>query len=160
MSGDRREDASVGRTEALEKENAELRKRLQQVENDRTEYLQNVSHQLVAPVNAIKWHIENLTEGRLGVDRARKVLKSIYSQATLLVHLTKNFNLMSNLDADHDLTALKEPPEQVEIYRLLVNLANDFQPLAWDKDIKISVEQSVLERTLSRCDQAFDYPSL
>jgi hypothetical protein len=42
--------------------------------------LQNVSHQLVAPLNAIKWHIENLTNARLSVDRAKKVLRSIYSQ--------------------------------------------------------------------------------
>lgn len=145
MSDDQIRNAQAARIRDLEAENAELRNRLEEVELDRTEYLQNVSHQLVAPVNAIKWHVENLTQGRLGVERAKKVLRSIYSQATLLVHLTKNFNLMSNLDADHELTALKEPPESVELGRLLVNLADDYQPLAWDKEIRIIVDQDELD---------------
>ncbi len=146
MSDDQHQNAREDRIRELEAENADLRKRLRQFEKDRTEYLQNVSHQLVAPVNAIKWHIENLTQARIGVDRAQTVLRSIYSQATLLVHLTKNFNLMSNLDADYDLTALKEPPESVDICRLLVNLANDYQPLAWDKEIRISVDPDKLDK--------------
>ncbi len=129
------------RTATLERENAELKDKLDQVERDRIEYLQNVSHQLVAPLNAMKWHIENLTEARVSVDRARKVLRSIYSQATIAVHLAKNFNLMSNLEADQALTRLKEPLREVELRRLLVNLADDFQPLAWDQEIKIVVEK-------------------
>ena len=131
--------------EELKKENTELRKRIEQVEKDREEYLQNVSHQLVAPLNAIKWHIENLTEGRLGPERIRKVLRSIYSQATLAVHLAKNFNLMSNLEADHALKKLKEPIQEIKLCQLLINLADDFQPLAWDRDIKISVKDENFE---------------
>lgn len=125
----------------LEKENLEFRKQMEQVERDRVEYLQNVSHQLVAPLNAIKWHIENLTEARIGIERARKVLRSVYSQATLAVHLAKNFNLMSNLEADHALTKLKEPLQEIELRQLLVNLADDFQPLAWDSEINIIVNK-------------------
>lgn len=118
-----------------------LEERLKQVEQEQTEYLQNVSHQLVAPLNAIKWHIENLTEARVSIDRARKVLRSIYSQATIAVHLAKNFNLMSNLEADHALTKLKEPLQDVNLRQLLINLADDFQPLAWDQAINISVNK-------------------
>lgn len=129
----------------LEEENHILRDKLVQVSMERAEYLQNVSHQLVAPLNAIKWHIENLTEARVGYERARKVLKSIYSQATIAVHLAKNFNLMSNLEADHALTALKEPLQEVKLYRLLINLADDFQPLAWEKDIRIEVTRTQFE---------------
>ena len=127
----------------LEHQAAELKRQMEQVEKERVEYLQNVSHQLVAPLNAIKWHIENLTapEGRIGLDRARKVLRSIYSQATLVVHLAKNFNLMSNLEADHALTKLKEPIEEIKLRQLLVNLADDFQPLAWDSNINIVVDE-------------------
>jgi signal transduction histidine kinase len=128
------------RLASLETENAKLRKQLEQVEKDRVQYLQNVSHQLVAPLNAIKWHIENLTEARIGIERAKKVLRSIYSQATLAVHLAKNFNLMSNLETEHPLSSLKEPLQDVELCRLLVNLADDFQPLAWDGNIQIKVK--------------------
>lgn len=128
------------RIKYLENEIFELKQKFTQVEKERVEYLQNVSHQLVAPLNAIKWHIENLTEGRLmNVERIQKVLRSIYSQATIAVHLAKNFNLMSNLEADHSLSALKEPLREINICKLLINLADDFQPLAWDKDVRIEV---------------------
>jgi len=132
------------RVQELEREKAAITERFKQVDRDRVEYLQNVSHQLVAPLNAIKWHIENLTQARVGIERARKVLRSVYSQATLAVHLAKNFNLMSNLEADHALSALKEPLQEVELCRLLVNLADDFQPLAWDREIQIRVLEDQL----------------
>lgn len=127
---------------ALERENRELGTKLKEVERQRTEYLQNVAHQLVAPLNAIKWHIENLTEARVSIDRAKKVLRSIYSQATIAVHLAKNFNLMSNLEADHALSKLKEPLRDVSLLPLLINLADDFQPLAWDREINIAVDRA------------------
>ena len=130
------ESASISR---LERENAQLRAELSRVNAERIEYLQNVSHQLVAPLNAIKWHIENITNNRIGVERAKKVLRSIYSQSTLAVHLAKNFALLSNLDADHALTALKEPLQEVPLLAMVINLADDFQPLGWDREIKISV---------------------
>ena len=145
MSRDETRDELVRLVEVLEKKNNELERQIAQVEKDRTEYLQNVSHQLVAPLNAMKWHIENLTSARIGVDRAKKVLRSVYSQATLAVHLAKNFNLMSNLEGEHALSKLKEPLQRVGLYRLLVNLADDFQPLAWDREITIGVEDGAFE---------------
>jgi two-component system sensor histidine kinase SenX3 len=123
----------------LTKENARLRSELDRVNRERIEYLQNVSHQLVAPLNAIKWHIENLTSNRVSVERAKKVLRSIYSQSTIAVHLAKNFALMSNIEADHSLAALREPLQEVNILGLLINLADDFQPLGWDKELTIQV---------------------
>src|SRR2546427_4645788 len=114
-------DFGAKRILALEKENKALLEEVKNINRERVEYLQNVSHQLVAPLHAIKWHIENLSSGRVGVDRAKKVLRSIYSQSTIAVHLAKNFALMSNLDADHALSALREPLEEVEPFRLLIN---------------------------------------
>lgn len=137
-----REDAGTAHIKnvaALEQENKRLNAEIERVNRERIEYLQNVSHQLVAPLNAIKWHIENITNNRVGVDRAKKVLRSIYSQSTIAVHLAKNFALMSNLDADHSLAALREPLQEVNLFTLLINLADDFQPLGWDKSLKISV---------------------
>jgi len=131
---------------AFEQENAKLRQELGRVNRERVEYLQNVSHQLVAPLNAIKWHIENLTQGRVGVERGKKVLRSVYSQATLAVHLAKNFALMSNLESDLELSALREPLQPVNLCQLLINLADDFQPQGWDKELQIYVEDSPLEK--------------
>ena len=76
----------------LREQNESLTKQYDQLKKEQISYLQNVSHQLVAPLNAIKWHIENLTAGRLSTtDRIQKVLRSIYSQSTISVHLAKNF---------------------------------------------------------------------
>jgi signal transduction histidine kinase len=142
---DDRHQELESRVAELEAEKAALQTALQQVERERVEYLQNISHQLVAPLNAIKWHIENLTEARVGVERARKVLRSVYSQATIAVHLAKNFNLMSNLEADHALSKLKEPLQKVELLRLLINIADDFQPMAWDRNISIGVDENCFD---------------
>jgi len=130
--------------ETLQNEVRILKDQLARKERERIEYLQNVSHQLVAPLNAIKWHIENLTQARIGVDRARKVLKSVYSQATLAVHLAKNFALMSNLEEDHALTALREPLQAVNLCQLMINLADDFQPQGWDKNVHVAVDDTQL----------------
>jgi signal transduction histidine kinase len=62
------------------------------------------------------------------------------------VHLAKNFALMSNLEADHTLTALREPLQPVNLCGLAVNLADDFQPQGWDKDLQISVTDVPLDR--------------
>jgi signal transduction histidine kinase len=131
--------------DSLQQEIQTLRTKVAAVDKERVQYLQNVAHQIVAPLNAMKWHIENLSNGRLGVDRAKKVLRSIYSQATIAVHLAKNFALMSNLEEDHALSALREPLEPVDLKRLLINIADDFQPLGWDKSIQIGVNDPSFE---------------
>jgi len=131
---------------SLRAEIQSLRAANEHMNKDRVEYLQNVSHQIVSPLNAIKWHIENLTHNRIGIERAKKVLRSIYSQATIAVHLAKNFVFMSNLEADHSLSTLREPLEPVELDRLLVNLADDFQPLGWARAIDIHVDTTTFAK--------------
>lgn len=130
----------------LKAENERLRQQLEQVQLDRDEYLQNVSHQIVAPLNAMKWHIENLTQARVSYERGVKVLRSVYSQATLAVHLAKNFRLMSNLGKDHSLASLKEPLSFINLCKLLINLSDDFQPLAWDDEVQIGVKTELFEK--------------
>jgi signal transduction histidine kinase len=139
--GRNQHDRSQARIAELERQCELLRRQLDQVKIEQANYLQNVSHQLVAPLNAIKWHIENITEARISVERSKKVLRSIYSQSTIAVHLAKNFALMSNLEEDHALTALKEPLQPVSLCALTINLADDFQPLGWDEEIEIGVDK-------------------
>lgn len=134
--------------QSLEKTNESLRSKVEQVREEQIVYLQNVSHQIVAPLHAMKMHIENLRYGRIGnPERVRKVLRSIYSQATIAVHLSKNFSLMSNLEADQTLSAQREPLEPVNLKQLMVNLADDFQPSGWDKNVHITVIDYPLETT-------------
>jgi len=138
-------DKLIQENNLLKETNKSLLNQFEQIRKEQIIYLQNVSHQLVAPLNAMKWHIENLTAARISVERGKKVLRSIYSQATIAVHLAKNFALMSNLEADQTLAAQREPLEAVDLKRLMVNLADDFQPSGWDKSVHVSVIDHPLE---------------
>src|SRR5204863_10194409 len=134
--------------EAAKKEIAELRAEVAALKAELNEsakstarYLQNVAHQLTAPLNAIKWSIEALKDPKVRFERKMKLLSSIYSQGTILVHLIKNFSLMSNLEADHELGQFREKPEHVNPLRLAINLANDFQPQAAEGGKNIIVDE-------------------
>jgi signal transduction histidine kinase len=118
-----------------------LKAELEQAQKTTNQYLQNVAHQLTAPLNAIKWGIEAIKDEQVTIPRKMKLLSSIYSQGTILVHLIKNFSLMSNLEADHELGQFREKPERVDLLRLAINLANDFQPQASEGDKKIIVQE-------------------
>lgn len=119
----------------------ELRQELDKSARNNTQYLQNVAHQLTAPLNAIKWSIEAIKDEKVQISRKIKLLSSIYSQGTILIHLIKNFSLMSNLEADHELGQFREQPESVDPLRLAINLSNDFQPQAADQSKKIFVDE-------------------
>jgi len=112
---------------------------LAETQKTTNQYLQNVAHQLTAPLNAIKWGIEAIKDEKVTISRKMRLLSSIYSQGTILVHLIKNFSLMSNLEADHELGQFREQPERVDPLRLAINLANDFQPQAAERGIKIDI---------------------
>ncbi len=116
-----------------------LEDELEKVKKESTQYLQNVAHQLTAPLNAIKWSIEALKDKDVPLARKQNLLRSVYSQATILVHLIKNFTLLSNLEMDHDLRKFREKPQEVDLLLLVINLANDFQPQANDLNKKIEV---------------------
>lgn len=132
--------------EQLRHENAELQRKLQS-SNDLTRmYLQNVAHQLTAPLGAIKWSIEAIKDEAVPLARKGNLLRSVYSQAGILVHLIKNFALMSNLEADEHLGQMRNQ-EPVELMLLAINLANDFQPQAADVEKKITVDEDSFTRT-------------
>jgi signal transduction histidine kinase len=135
-----REGMTMDDIDALKKEVAELRTELEETKTLSKQYLQNVAHQLTAPLGAIKWSIEALKDERVPLSRKKTLLSSVYSQATILVHLIKNFTLMSSLEADHELGQFREKPEPEDPIRLAINLVNDFQPQAFDQGIEISVD--------------------
>ena len=121
--------------EQLEKENEELRKQLKSSTDKSRVYLQNVAHQLTAPLGAIKWSIEALKDPTIPIGRKGNLLSSVYSQAGILVHLVKNFALMSNLEADEQLGQMRNQ-EPTDLMLLGINLANDFQPQAAEAEKK------------------------
>src|SRR5882757_8860280 len=122
--------SSDSAVDQLRAENLALRQELEETRRNSTRYLQNVAHQLTAPLNAIKWNIEAIKDEKIPIPRKKNLLSSIYSQGTILVHLIKNFSLMSNLEADHELGQFRDQPERVSPLRLAINLAGDFEPQA------------------------------
>lgn len=112
-----------------------LRKQLDESKQMSRVYLQNVAHQLTAPLGAIKWSIEALKDPLVPFDRKKGLLRSVYSQATILVHLIKNFALMSNLEADEQLGQLRNQ-EEIDPMLVAINLTNDFEPQAADQGQK------------------------
>jgi signal transduction histidine kinase len=73
----------------LRAELSALKSELEQTNRNSRQYLQNVAHQLTAPLGAIKWSIEALQDKEVAFPRKLKLFSSIYSQATILVHLIK-----------------------------------------------------------------------
>jgi signal transduction histidine kinase len=130
----------------LRAELALLRAELEETSKSTTQYLQNVAHQLTAPLNAIKWNIEAIKDEKIPIPRKKNLLSSIYSQGTILVHLIKNFSLMSNLEADHELGQFRDQPEQVSPLRLAINLVGDFQPQAAEVSKKIELRMGTFDR--------------
>ena len=122
-------------TEHLKQEIEQLKKQLDESKRMSRVYLQNVAHQLTAPLGAIKWSIEALKDPVVPFERKKSLLSSVYSQATILVHLIKNFALMSNLEADEQLGQMRNQ-ENVDPMLLSINLTNDFQPQASDQGHK------------------------
>lgn len=131
---------------SLHAEIAHLKQERDGAEKAKTEYMQNVAHQLAAPINAIKMNIDTLKNPRIPTGRKTVLLNSIYCQGTILAHLIKNFSFMSHLEAEHNLDSFREKPEEVDVYLLCVNFANDFQPAAAFKDQKIVVLQDDFQK--------------
>lgn len=136
--------------EELKRKITELEEQNKKIREESTQYLQNVAHQLTAPLNAIKWNIEALKDEEVPLYRKKNLLSSVYSQATILVHLIKNFTLMSNLEMDHDLMKFREKPQEVDLFLLSVNLANDFLPLARDSEKKINVDADSFNKFIGK----------
>jgi two-component system sensor histidine kinase SenX3 len=134
----------------LRRQKSELEAELKEARTSNQQYLQNVAHQLTAPLGAIKWSIEALKDTGVSIERKYKLLSSIYSQATILVHLIKNFALMSNLEADLELGQFREKPEPVDTFRLCINLANDFQPQAGESEKKIVVDEESFAHAMQK----------
>jgi signal transduction histidine kinase len=119
---------------------------LRAAEKAKDEYLQNVAHQLAAPINALKMNIEALKHPRLPIPRKQVLLSSIYSQGTILAHLIKNFSLMAHLDADHTLEGFRDTPDRLNPCQLCINYANDFQPIGIHKRQQIFVDDASYDK--------------
>ena len=53
---------------------------------------------------------------------------------------------MSHLEADHELEGFREQPASVDLFRLCINLCNDFQPMGEYRSLKIITDDKSFER--------------
>ena len=146
MSGQVIPESGPEELHRLRDEIAALRLELEGTQKSTTQYLQNVAHQLTAPLNAIKWNIEAIKDEKIPIPRKKNLLSSIYSQGTILVHLIKNFSLMSNLEADHELGQFRDQPERISPLRLAINQTGDFQPQATESSKKLEIRMSTFDQ--------------
>ena len=90
-------DIAGDEMEKLRAENTALRAQIADLTKSNNEYLQNVAHQLTAPLNAMKWNIEALRKPEVPIARKNNILSSLYSQGTILVHLGRSKKLSDAL---------------------------------------------------------------
>lgn len=119
-----------------------LEAQLAQVKKERDEYLQNVSHQLTAPIGAIKMNIEALFDPDVSLKRKMVLTHSIRSQGNILVHLIKNFSLMSRIDAGKSIEETEEKPIMFDVYQLCTDYCKDFQPVGKPREVAILANES------------------
>lgn len=105
------------------------------------EHMNLMAHQLVAPLFALRTHADNLLEGRISPSRAKVVLTSIRAQARIAARLASNFALIS-LILSGGIDELREQIRlvNVSLSRVFVDLAKDYQSMAWMRDINIVVD--------------------
>lgn len=108
-------------------------------EQDRIQYIQDVSHQLVGPLGGIRAHCENLLRGRLTVAKGRTTLETIVEQAGLVQRYAINFGYVARQNGDDIFTSKDWKPDLATNKRLveiLVKSVKSFQGQAKARDLK------------------------
>ena len=102
----------------------------------RRDFVANVSHELRTPLTAIKGYAEALLDDPDDADAREKFLDIIHRHATRMERLVKDLLRLARLDAGQETVELV--PCDVE--GLLRGIANDFEPIAAQKQQTIDIE--------------------
>jgi signal transduction histidine kinase/ligand-binding sensor protein len=129
-------------------QNCQLYTEQRKLERERTRFIQDITHQLTGPLAGIHAHCENLLEGRLSVERGKKVLRSLVEQSRTAARYIRNFASMSSVElgtfSETELDSSKE-----NVTKLLIECARDLQGLAASHGISIHVDEETVD-TLPR----------
>ena len=110
----------------------------------RRDFVANVSHELRTPLTAIKGYAEALLDDADDADAREKFLDIIHRHATRMERLVKDLLRLARLDAGQE--GVELVPCDVE--GLLKGIANDFEPIAAQKqqsiDTQVSPEAAML----------------
>jgi two-component system phosphate regulon sensor histidine kinase PhoR len=108
---------------------------LRKADQVRRDFVANVSHELRTPLTAIKGYAEALLDDPDDADAREKFLDIIHRHATRMERLVKDLLRLARLDAGQETTEMV--PTDVE--GLLRGIANDFEPIAAQKQQTIEV---------------------
>ena len=109
---------------------------LRKADQVRRDFVANVSHELRTPLTAIKGYAEALLDDPDDTDAREKFLDIIHRHATRMERLVKDLLRLARLDAGQE--AVELVPCDVE--GLLRGIANDFEPMAAQKQQAIDVQ--------------------
>lgn len=111
---------------------------LRQADQVRRDFVANVSHELRTPLTAIKGYAEALLDDPDDEDAREKFLDIIHRHATRMERLVKDLLRLARLDAGQE--TIEIVPTEVE--GLLRGIANDFEPIAAQKEQTVNVTVS------------------
>jgi two-component system phosphate regulon sensor histidine kinase PhoR len=117
---------------------------LRQADQVRRDFVANVSHELRTPLTAIKGYAEALLDDPEDDEAREKFLDIIHRHATRMERLVKDLLRLARLDAGQE--TIEIVPTDIE--GLLRGIANDFEPIAAQKEQTIAVTVSPGAATL------------
>jgi two-component system phosphate regulon sensor histidine kinase PhoR len=117
---------------------------LRKADQVRRDFVANVSHELRTPLTAIKGYAEALLDDADDVNAREKFLDIIHRHATRMERLVKDLLRLARLDAGQEAVE----PVPCDVGGLLKGIANDFEPIAAQKQQTIDVQVDADASTL------------
>jgi len=109
---------------------------LRKADQVRRDFVANVSHELRTPLTAIKGYAEALLDDPEDEEAREKFLDIIHRHATRMERLVKDLLRLARLDAGQETVELVP----CDVASLLEGVANDFEPIATQKQQTIEVQ--------------------
>ena len=114
--------------------------RLRELEQLKSAFLSIVSHELRTPMTSIKGYVENMLDGLTGVltDKQAYYLSRVKYNADRLTRMINDLLDISRIEAGR----VELSPSRLLVRDLLVDILEDFWPMALDKGLTLEVKQA------------------
>jgi len=131
--------------------------RLRRLENVRSDFVANVSHELKTPITSIKGFVETLLDGAMDdPEDARRFLTIVAAQADRLNEIIEDLLTLSRLEGDTDKTGISLQPGHIldvlqaaaAICQLKAAEKNVAIELACDAALEIEINAALLEQAV------------
>lgn len=108
---------------------------IRQLQQMRTEFVSNVSHELKTPLTSIKGYVETLLETEVDEDTYDSFLEVIKDETNRLELLIDDILNLSKIESE-----VNELDEKVDINKVITNLLSLLDPKAVEKDIDLELD--------------------